>query len=89
MMSYMTEDCFNKNFTGGYRNINGVLYYFNGGGSGIEYEVGDIISENGNNVTVQVYNVHIDGSKELENMTFGIDCITHTDHIEYVISSVL
>ena len=89
MMRYMTEDCFNKNFTGGYRNINGVLYYFNGGGSGIEYEVGDIISENGNNVTVQVYNVHIDGSKELKNMTFGIDCITHTDHIEYVISSVL
>ena len=42
MMNYMTEDWFKSNGTKGFKEVNGILYYFDGGATSIEYEVESI-----------------------------------------------
>ncbi|MCI8411685.1 MAG: hypothetical protein HFJ40_04515 [Clostridia bacterium] len=75
MMNYMTEEWFNTRFTNGFKNQNGLLYYFNGGASVMEFEV-ESIAVKGDysdfSYIANVYNIHLDGSKDLENIEFHV-----------------
>ena len=73
MLQYMTEEMFEENFTVNYKNVNGILYFFYGGGSGTIFEVESItINENGPGYIANVYNVHFDDSREQETFEFQI-----------------
>ncbi|MBQ2937757.1 MAG: hypothetical protein IJE05_02605 [Clostridia bacterium] len=75
MLNYVTEEWFNTNFENGYKQQDGLLYYFDGGASGIEFEVKDITLKGDYSdlaYIAEVYNVHLDDTKELENIEFHI-----------------
>ena len=73
MLQYMTEEMFEEDFTVNYKNVNGILYFFYGGGSGTIFEVESItINENGPGYIANVYNVHFDDSREQETFEFQI-----------------
>lgn len=75
MLNYVTEEWFNTKFKEGYKEKDGVLYYFNGGATGMEFEVKSITIKGAYSdfaYIAEVYNIHIDGSKELENKEFNI-----------------
>ena len=42
MLNYVTEEMFEKKFARVYKNINGYLYYYDGGATGISFEVNDV-----------------------------------------------
>ena len=87
MLQYMTEEMFEEDFTVNYKNVNGILYFFYGGGSGTIFEVESIrINENGPGYIANVYNVHFDDSREQETFEFQIsdyngNCVI--SHCEY------
>lgn len=75
MMNYMTEEWFNTRFTNGFKDQNGVLYYFNGGATRMEFEVENITVKgdySDSSYIAKVYNIHLDGSKDSENMEFHV-----------------
>lgn len=73
MLQYMTEEMFEEDFTVYYKNVNGILYFFCGGGSGTIFEVESItINENGPGYIANVYNIHLDDSREQETFEFQI-----------------
>lgn len=73
MLQYMTEQWFESNFTDWFKNKDGYLYYFYGGGSGMIFEVESItINEKGPGYIANVYNVHFDDSREQETFEFQI-----------------
>ena len=75
MLNYVTEEWFDEKFTNGYKEDDGVLYYFDGGASGMEFEVKDITKKDDYSdwsYIAEVYNIHFDASKELENIEFHI-----------------
>ena len=73
MLQYMTEEMFEEDFTVNYKNVNGILYFFYGGGSGTIFEVESItINEKGPGYIANVYNVHFDDSREQETFEFQI-----------------
>lgn len=73
MLQYMTEEMFEEDFTVNYKNVNGILYFFYGGGSGTIFEVESITTnENGPGYIANVYNVHFDDSREQETFEFQI-----------------
>ncbi len=42
MLQYMNKDLFEKHFSYGYKNVNGKLYVFDGGGTGIKMDISGI-----------------------------------------------
>lgn len=75
MLEFVTEDWFNTRFKNGYKEQGGMLYYFDGGATGMEFEVKDITIKGDYSAQAyiaQVYDIHLDGSKELNNVEFHI-----------------
>ena len=75
MLEYVTEEWFNTRFKNGYKEQDGMLYYFDGGATGMEFEVKDITIKGDYSAQAyiaQVYDIHLDGSKELNNVEFHI-----------------
>lgn len=75
MLEYVTEDWFNTKFKNDYKEQDGILYYFDAGATGMEFEVKDITIKGDYSAQVyiaQVYDIHLDGSKELNNVEFHI-----------------
>lgn len=75
MLEYVTEEWFNTRFKNGYKEQNGMLYYFDGGATGMEFEVKDITIKGDYSAQAyiaQVYDINLDGSKELNNVEFHI-----------------
>ena len=76
MLDYMTEECFNINFTKYFKDVNGYLYYQEVGATGINYEVDSITLKGAysdSSYIASVYNINVDDSKELENIEFHIE----------------
>ena len=71
----MTEEWFENNFTKSYKNVNGYLYFFDGGATGMNFEV-ESVNIKGDysnlNYIANVYNISVDDSKELEYVEFHI-----------------
>ncbi len=75
MLEYVTEEWFNTKFKDGYKEKNGILYYFDGGATGMEFEVKDIALKGDYSeqaYIAQVYDIHLDETKELNNVEFHI-----------------
>ncbi len=75
MMNYMTEEWFNSNGTQGLKEVNGIVYYFDGGSTGTEYEVESITIKGDYSdaeYIAKVNNIALDGSKESEDIEFGV-----------------
>ena len=75
MLNYVTEEWFNTEFTKEYKDVDGVLYFLDGGATGLEFEVKDITIKGDSSdlsYIANVYNIHVDESKELENIEFHI-----------------
>ena len=76
MLNYMTEQWFENNFTKSFKNVNGYLYYFDGGATGLEYEVKSITIKGDYsdlNYIANVDNIHLDDSREQLNIEFHIE----------------
>lgn len=76
MLEYVTEDWFNTRFKNSYKEQEGLLYYFDGGASGMQFEVKDITVKGDYSdlaYIAEVYNINFDDSKELENVEFHIE----------------
>lgn len=55
---------------------NGILYYFDGGATGMEFEVKDITIKGDYSplaYIAKVYEIHFDDSKDLNNIEFHIE----------------
>lgn len=75
MLNYMTEDWFNTRFKNGFKEKDGVLYYFNGGATGMKFEVESITLKgdySDSAYIAKVYSINIDESKDTENIEFHI-----------------
>lgn len=75
MLQYVTEECFYNNFNTFYKDQNGILYYFDGGATGMQFEVKDISIKgdySSQAYIAQVYTINLDDSKELNNIEFHI-----------------
>lgn len=76
MLNYMTEQWFENNFTNYHKNVNGSLYFFDGGATGMNFDV-ESVSLKGDysdsSYIANVYNIHMDDSKELEHIEFHIE----------------
>lgn len=68
MLQYMTEELFNE--VGGYKNVNGKLYIFDGGATGIGFDIKEIslISSNENNYKYSIKAIEYPPEE-------GINCI--------------
>ena len=76
MLNYVTEQWFENNFTKSFKNVNGYLYYFDGGATGLEYEVKSITIKGDYsdlNYIANVDNIHLDDSREQLNIEFHIE----------------
>lgn len=76
MLNYMTEQWFENNFTKSFKNVNGYLYYFDGGATGLEYEVKSITIKGDYsdlNYIANVDNIHLDDSRDQLNIEFHIE----------------
>lgn len=73
MLNYMTEECFEKKFTKFFREVNGDLYCFNGGASGMGFEI-ESINTKGEKYIADVYSLDFEGNRigEPESFEFGI-----------------
>ena len=75
MLNYVTEEWFENKFTRLVRNVDGILYYENVGGSGEKTEV-ESVSLKGDysnlSYIANVYDVHFDETKEQHNVEFHI-----------------
>ena len=96
MLNYVTEELFDKEFSGKnpytVKKVDGYLYYFDGGATGEEYKVKDITIKGDYSDTAyiaQVYKTYPDYSKDLKNIAFHIDSnngkcvIDYCDDIEF------
>lgn len=79
MLEYVTEDWFNNVCYLGeyvcYKNQGGMLYVFDGGATGREFEVNEVALKGDYSplsYVAKVYEVHVDDSKELINLEFHI-----------------
>ena len=76
MLNYVTEEWFNKTFTNYYKEIDGYLYFFDGGASGMKFEVVNVAIKGAYSDSAyigEVYDIHFDDSKELLNLEFHIE----------------
>lgn len=76
MLNYMTAQWFENNFTKSFKNVNGYLYYFDGGATGLEYEVKSVTIKGDYsdlNYIANVDNIHLDDSREQLNIEFHIE----------------
>lgn len=76
MLNYMTEKWFEDNFTKNFKSVDGYLYYLDGGATGMTFEVKSITLKgdySNLNYIANVNNIHIDESREQENIEFHIE----------------
>ena len=76
MLNHMTEQWFENNFTQLFKNVNGYLYYFDGGATGMTFEVKSITIKGDYSdlsYIANIDNIHIDDSREQENIEFHIE----------------
>lgn len=76
MLDYMTEQWFENNFTRFFKNVNGYLYYFDGGATGLEYEVKSITLKGDYSDLDYIADVDIvydEDNREQLNMEFHIE----------------
>lgn len=76
MLNYMTKQWFENNFTNFFKDVNGYLYFFDGGATGLEYKVKSITLKGDYsdlNYIASVDNIHIDDSIENLNIEFHIE----------------
>lgn len=86
MENYVTKECFETNCTKGFKEVNGLVYYFDGGATGLEYKVESITLKGDYSDLIyiaKVNNIAIDGSKEVENVEFAIENINGKCVISY------
>jgi len=55
MLNYVTEEIFNNEFTEGFKNENGYVWYFNGGASGTKIEVKKVLKIKDNEYKAEMY----------------------------------
>lgn len=75
MLDYVTEEWLNTKFNRNYKEKDGILYFFDGGATGMEFEVKDITIKGDyseSSYIARVYNISLDGSKQLNNIEFHI-----------------
>ncbi len=77
MLEYMTEDVFNKfvNNVYDFKEKDGYLYVFDGGGTGMVFEVTDIVLKgdySDDAYIADVYSINLDESKDLEKIEFHV-----------------
>lgn len=75
MLNYVTEEWLNTKFNNSYKEQDGMLYYLDVGATGMKFEVKDITIKGDYSelaYIAQVYDVALDGSKELDNVEFHI-----------------
>ena len=83
MMNYVTEECFNTEFTDGFKEQNGLLYCFNGGGSGLVFEVESIRNKD-NTTYIADVNIYVEeNEKELKSYEFAIENYNNKCVISY------
>lgn len=78
MLNYMTEECLKEFSKHAYKNIDGYLYCFDGGGSGNQMQVDKIKLKDSNSDSVyiaEVYSIAMNGSKSSKPFyeEFGIE----------------
>lgn len=86
MENYVTKEWFETNCTKGFKEVNGLVYYFDGGATGLEYKVESITLKGDYSDLIyiaKVNNIAIDGSKEVENVEFAIENINGKCVISY------
>ncbi len=74
---YMTKECFDefngtKESNAKFKDVNGLLYYFDSGLTGMTFVVEDIKLIDSDKYNAKVYHINLDESKEYENLEFGI-----------------
>ncbi len=86
MENYVTKEWFETNCTKGFKEVNGLVYYFDGGATGLEYKVESITLKGDYSdlrYIAKVNNIAIDGAKEVENVEFAIENINGKCVISY------
>lgn len=74
MCKYVSEECFEKNFTENYREVDGLLYIRDGFGSADEYEIDSVTNEEGNNYVANLCWINKDGNRSTKFiLNFSID----------------
>lgn len=73
----MTKECFDefngtKESNAKFKDVNGLLYYFDSGLTGMTFVVEDIKLIDSDKYNAKVYHINLDESKEYENLEFGI-----------------
>lgn len=75
MLNYVTEEWFKSKFEKDFKDVDGNLYYFNWGATGMDFDVESVNIKgdySNSSYIANVYNIHIDESKELEHVEFHI-----------------
>jgi len=70
MLNYMTEEWFENNFEEYFKDIDGYLYYFNGGASGMKYEVESVNTKGNLSYIANAYYIDFDGNRSDEPSSF-------------------
>jgi len=86
MENYVTKEWFETNCTKWFKEVNGLVYYFDGGATGLEYKVESITLKGDYSdlrYIAKVNNIAIDGAKEVENVEFAIENINGKCVISY------
>lgn len=86
MENYVTKEWFETNCKKWFKEGNGLVYYFDGGATGLEFKVESItLKGDYSNLRyiAKVNNIAIDGSKEVENVEFAIENINGKCVISY------
>lgn len=75
MLEYMSEELFDSNFTSFYKEQDGYLYFFDGGATGLTFEVESVSLKGDYSDLIyigKVYNIAINGTKSSANLEFHI-----------------
>ena len=76
MLNHMTEEWFEKHYMKYFKDVDGYLWYFDGGATGAEWEVESVALKgdySNSSYIATTYNIHIDDTKELEYIEFHIE----------------
>ncbi len=76
MMNYVTEEWFNKKFTDYFKNQNDLLYYFDGGATGMQFEVKSVGLKgiySDSSYIAQVDNIAMDDSITTDNVEVHVE----------------
>lgn len=89
MLEYMTEEVLKELSIYGYKNVNGMLYVFDGGASGLAFDLQEIkkTSSNENSIEYQIKGI-LNSSGEEHNFT-GEAILQKNENGKYVVSALV